>query len=265
MLEAYFDESFDESVLLVGGLVASESAWQALRSEWDAILSQRKLRVFGLADVLNGRGAFRTLPKDDRDDLIVCLSRAVERHVPAGVWIGLSFADLQTVLGRGERMPPGRQIQVAYDLASLGCVAAAEMIANRRPDPRVAVTFEAGQRGVGLLGDIEDQIRDPNVLLLAKANKRSEPALQAADLLVSALRRLSRPFSAPHLPTWNPHEQGVGPRSQVPLLDRLEGNWLSVERIEAMLGVMSSRTRSDQLRSRGSARKSRGAAPRRLS
>ena len=82
ILNAYVDESEDESAFVVAGYVASAEAWAAFSDDWHAALHRTPgIWEFKCRDAMHLAGCFNEFTPDERDKKLCDLYEVIDRHV----------------------------------------------------------------------------------------------------------------------------------------------------------------------------------------
>ena len=92
MLQAFIDESVDDSVLSMGGYVSTYEKWEAFEKEWQSALQrQPRIEYFKFSDCfkINGEyrkdGQFRGISEDDALEKVADLYKIIGDHALAYV------------------------------------------------------------------------------------------------------------------------------------------------------------------------------------
>jgi hypothetical protein len=203
-LDAYFDESGDETILCLAGLLGPPDRWTLFEKEWRDLLRLYEVTEFHMVDCEAGRGEWAKL-KDDR----------AARHEAQRKFLTLLLdVELGPIGGyvAGIHLP-------SFALAGRGDERAAWLAAFRRSLHSLG-GLQAGMNerfgsddGLGLIFDNRDKVRGESQAILQEAatsvpvkpvafvDSRDEPAVQAADLVAWEMRRaMSDALSRPDAP-----------------------------------------------------------------
>lgn len=120
-LQAFIDESGSGQppVLIMGGYVATADQWAAFSEEWSSILNMKpSIGYFSMEDALKLDGEFYGISEESRDEKLVFLKRAIDRHVQAGVCCALPYDAFERVFASDPATPP--QMRSRYFFAFFG-------------------------------------------------------------------------------------------------------------------------------------------------
>jgi hypothetical protein len=195
MLSGYFDDSGthdDSSVVAWGGLLGTESQWEALEKAWRARLSaplpgKPPLRKFGVADCRWHDGEFSTYTGPESDHLRFLFRSIIAEAKLIGVSAAVCRADydelivgeLRRRLGDSEMLSFGKCILYALDLAPR----------FDPPETQIALTFDLGRKSTKLYELIANVLsfdRSPlKITHIGFSPVELSASLQAADTVAT--------------------------------------------------------------------------------
>jgi hypothetical protein len=195
LLTAYLDESgtHDGShSIVVGGVIASQSEWDAILHRWIDALNRRGVKYFHAADFSNRQGEFKGWTESECRSLMADLLLVFEDFVILPVGIGVSR-------DRFSRIRAEKYSEIPDDPYGF-CVAETIQriiyIGNEiKPEPAIAVVLEERQKQKSLLPirNLDFELQYPEVrkhyklASLAIADKKIHRQLELADFVAYEL------------------------------------------------------------------------------
>jgi hypothetical protein len=105
MLQAFIDESYDESVLSMGGYIATCEQWESFYSEWEKVLLQHpKIEYFKYSDYLRKEGQFYRLDTASADSKMADLYQVIRENAAGYVSAAVSPLEYRAIFG-GKAFP----------------------------------------------------------------------------------------------------------------------------------------------------------------
>ena len=199
MLTAYLDESSDERVYTIAGLMTTDHTWAAFNSEWDAMLAaDPAIPYFKMNDVFRmRRGPFQKFTDQQRTDKLNALIAVLNTHLSdrrdfAGsvvMDVATYFSVLEPILLKGHRDPYlwcFQGITVGYS----------SFIARTVPGEKINFVFDDNKKQLRDALALYQTVADLPGFLESKhavgaitaRNDKNTPALQAADLIAGQTR-----------------------------------------------------------------------------
>jgi hypothetical protein len=188
MLLAFADESghaADPKVDHVGlvGLIAPEERWATFRNQWNAALAAFGIDAFHMREFAHRRGAFQDWPEERRRALLDQLLAAIEELQPTIVGSVISLQAWRALDSSDQRLFLDPYYACIQEFAYLAAVHATTV---GQDDVRITLSqnSEFAGRAKSLFDALsKSQTMPRSVRDYQYADMRTEPALQAADLV----------------------------------------------------------------------------------
>lgn len=210
MVRAYFDESSDGQVFLIGGWVGKDDEWDKFSTEWSSILQKPPaIRYFSHHESKSIKGQFNGWTPQQIEAKTLALTEVLCRRDVYGIITGLNLSALDFVFKNS--VLPKKQIQNIlrglheYQLCFFSVTAAVVQTQLERGATQDTVEFVFDQQ-TGLLKkcakfyrQFKDKMPTEKKAIagtVVEASDKDNPALQAADLLVGQVTtnlRLGKP------------------------------------------------------------------------
>ena len=86
MLQAFFDESYDDDIFVMAGWVASAKAWTAFSDEWQQFLDMKpSIGYFKMREAFNYQGEFKWWGEKSRNEKVRLLMGCISDHASLAV------------------------------------------------------------------------------------------------------------------------------------------------------------------------------------
>lgn len=140
VLEAYFDESFDRSLLCVAGYVFAKTKAKALNREWGHMLRENGLPYFRMSACAHGNEPFDGLSKPQRDFVARTVIKLIGKYASVGVAITVDQEEYEKVV------PLQSSLGGPYEFCVWSCLMGvrAWMDQTNKTTGKVGYFFEAG-------------------------------------------------------------------------------------------------------------------------
>ncbi|HTA60503.1 MAG TPA: hypothetical protein VK805_20285 [Candidatus Baltobacteraceae bacterium] len=192
MFSAYFDDSgthLESDVAIAACYIGTLDRWKCLSDDWDAAKNAEGFTVFGMADILGGKGEFRGWKEYKRDRLIRRLITNIRCRASIGISISVpKVAYDKTIQGKIR----GRFGKFHYTFAVRSCLTQIKGWRERHGiTTPMQYVFDITSQGKGeIIEALEYHISTGRASLsglesggYSFQSKKGLPPLQAADIL----------------------------------------------------------------------------------
>lgn len=213
----YCDESFDDNLFCMAGVIGPAHHWGPFEDAWATVLRDEGLTEFKASDCVNRRGEFKdwTNPQDRsrvQERLVNIILGSPYLPFPMGIWVGIDKDAFTETLAPTIRKTAERSYDEPYLLAFT------HLTARMVETQRTANAMVGASDRLGLIFDKQDEFAG-RVLEMVKTiettaefpfrgiafdDSRRHAGLQAADMLAYEARRylVDTHASPPRPPRW---------------------------------------------------------------
>jgi len=121
MFTVYFDDSgthLESNVAVAACYVGTDDQWACLARDWETAQVSEGFKVFGMADILNGKGEYRSWSAEKRDRLIRRLITITRIRARKGFSVAVVKSDYDSEITGRLR---GKAGKFHYSFAVRGC------------------------------------------------------------------------------------------------------------------------------------------------